>query len=166
MIKPRLGLIVLLLALLPPVGIQGQAPEPRLTVAGDVATPLTLGIDELKSLPRTTVEVLRDGRRLKYDGVLVGELLKRAGVPLGNELRGDAIASYIVASASDGYRAVFSLAEVDPAFTHNDIIVADALDGKPLLSQQGPMRLVAPKDARGVRGVRLLQRIEVVRLKK
>ena len=57
------------------------APE-RLTVAGDVATPLSLAPDELKSLPRTRVEVKEDGRMLAYEGVLVAEILKRAGVPL------------------------------------------------------------------------------------
>lgn len=159
-----IGLV--LFALTPAATVSAQTGERTLTVGGDVATPLTLAVDELKVLPRTTVEVQEDGRTLRYEGVLVGELLKRAGVPLGAELRGDAVASYIVASASDGYRAVFSLAEVDPAFTRNDIIVADTIDGKPLFAYQGPVRLVAPRDSRGARSIRMLQRIDVVRLKK
>jgi len=158
--------LLLFLAATPLAAGLAQAPEPTVTVAGDVATPLTIKVDELKTFPRTTVEVQEDGRTLRYEGVLVGELLGRAGVPLGSALRGDAVATYIVASASDGYRALFSLAEVDPAFTRNDIIVADTIDGKPLFAYQGPVRLVAPKDARGARGVRMLQRIDVVRLKK
>jgi hypothetical protein len=96
----------------------------------------------------------------------VGEILKRAGVPLGAELRGNAIASHLVASATDGYQVVFSVAEVDPAFTSNDIIVADTIDGKSLFAYQGPFRIVAPKDLRGARSIRMLQRIEVVRLRK
>jgi len=103
---------------------------------------------------------------LVCEGVLVGEILKRAGVPLGTELRGNAIASYVVASATDGYQVVFSLAELDPGFTSNDIIVADTLDGKPLFAYQGPLRIVAPKDSRAARSIRMLQRLEVVRLKK
>ncbi|MCC7009935.1 MAG: molybdopterin-dependent oxidoreductase [Acidobacteria bacterium] len=157
---------VLLLALVVPAWPLAQAPDRTLSIGGDVATPLTLGVDALKTLPRTTVEVQGDGRTLRYEGVLLAELLARAGVPLGADLRGDAVASYIVASASDGYRAVFSLAEVDPAFTHNDVIVADTVDGKPLFAYQGPVRIVAPKDAREARSVRMLQRIDVVRLKK
>ena len=160
------AIAVALFALTPAATAAAQTPERTLIVGGDVATPLTLAVDDLKTLPRTTVEVQEDGRTLKYEGVLVGELLKRAGVPLGAELRGDAVASFIVASASDGYRAVFSLAEVDPAFTRNDIVVADTIDGKPLFAYQGPVRLVAPKDARGARSIRMLQRIDVVRLKK
>jgi hypothetical protein len=75
------------------------ASAPTLVVAGDVSTPLSLAPAELKALPRTRVEVKEDGRTLVYEGVLVGEILKRAGVSLGAELRGNALASYVVASA-------------------------------------------------------------------
>ena len=81
-------------------------------------------------------------------------------------MSGAAVASYVVASASDGYRAVFSLAELDPEFTGSEIIVADTVDGKPLFDYQGPFRIVAPRDTRGARGVRMLQKLEVVRLPK
>ena len=137
-----------------------------LTIGGAVTHPLSVTADELKGMPRTKVEIKEEGRTVAYEGVLVGELLKRAGAPLGSELRGNAVASYVVASARDGYQAVFSLAELDPGFTTNDIIIADTIDGKPLFAYQGPFRLVAPKDSRGARSVRMLDRIEVVRLRK
>ena len=143
-----------------------QTTSQVLTVAGDVATPLSVTLEQLKAFPRTKVEIKEDGRTLVYEGVLVAEILKRAGAPLGTELRGTAIASYVVASATDGYQVVFSLAELDPGFTSNDIIVADTIDGKPLFAYQGPLRIVAPKDARATRSIRMLQRLEVVRLKK
>jgi hypothetical protein len=101
-----------------------------------------------------------------YEGVLVGELLKRAGSTLGGDLRGNAVATYVVASAADGYQVVFSLAELDPAMTVSEIIVADTIDGKPLFAYQGPLRIVAPRDARPARSIRMLQRLDVVRLKK
>lgn len=85
---------------------------------------------------------------------------------MGKDLRGDAVASYVVASATDGYRAVFSLAELDPDFTGSEIIVADRTNGDSLLPDQGPIRLVAPKDNAGARSVRMLERIEVIRLAK
>jgi hypothetical protein len=112
------------------------------------------------------VEVAEDGRTLVYEGVLVGELLKLAGVPLGADLRGDAVATYVLATASDGYRAVFALAELDPAFTASEVLVADTLDGRPLFAYQGPVRIVAPKDLRGARSVRMLSRLDVVRVRK
>jgi len=137
-----------------------------LVIAGDVTTPATLTPGELKALPRTTVKIQDEGRTIAYEGVLVGELLKRAGVPLGTDLRGNALTTYVLAVANDGYQVVFSLAELDPAFTSNDVIVADSVDGKPLFDYQGPLRLVAPRDARGARSVRMLERLEVVRLRK
>jgi hypothetical protein len=137
-----------------------------LAVNGDVATTLSLTPADLKTLPRTRVTVKDDDRTLTYEGVLVGEILKRAGVPLGAELRGGAMATYVVASATDGYQVVFSIGELDPAFTSNDIIIADTTDGGPLLTNQGPMRIVAPKDLRASRSIRMLTRLEVVRLGK
>ena len=72
----------------------------------------------------------------------------------------------IVASAADGYQVLFSLAELDRAMTPNDVIVADTIDGKPLIGSQGALRIVAAGDARPARSVRMLERLEVVRLKK
>jgi hypothetical protein len=92
-----------------------------------------------------------------------GELLKRAGAPLGRDLSGGALATYVVATASDGYQAEFSLVELDPAFAANDIILADMTDRKPLFENQGSLRIVAPHDKRGARSVRMLQRLEIVR---
>ena len=145
-----------------------QAPAAiKLQVTGDVRTPLSLTPDELKAMPRTRVEIKdEDGRTVTYEGVLVGELLKRAGAPIGSDLRGNAIATYVTATAGDGYQVLFSLAELDPAMTGSQIIVADSIDGKPLFAYQGPLRIVAPKDTRAARSVRMLERIEVVRLKK
>lgn len=118
-------------------------------------------------MPRRRVSVTdEDGRMLTYEGVLVGEILKRAGATVGGEMRGMAMATYVVASASDGYRVVFSLAELDPAMTASEVIVADTVDGKPLFAYQGPFRIVAPRDARPARSIRMLQRLEVVRLGK
>jgi DMSO/TMAO reductase YedYZ molybdopterin-dependent catalytic subunit len=138
-----------------------------LAVTGDVARPLTLSLADIKKLPRTKVEVkTEDGTVNVYEGVLAGELMRLAGATVGGQMRGNAVASYVLATASDGYQALFALAELDPAFTSTDILVADTIDGKPLLERQGPLRLVAPKDLRAARSVRMLQRLEVVRLKK
>jgi DMSO/TMAO reductase YedYZ molybdopterin-dependent catalytic subunit len=143
-----------------------QAGDTALVVAGDIPHPFSLTMAEFKALPRTTVTLTEEGREIKYDGVLVAEILKRAGAPLGRDLTGQAVATYVLASAKDGYQAVFSLPELDPAFTSNDIIIADTIDGKPLFDYQGPLRIVAPRDKRGARGVRTLLRLDVVRLRK
>jgi DMSO/TMAO reductase YedYZ molybdopterin-dependent catalytic subunit len=142
------------------------AADAALSIGGDVSRPLTFTTDALKTMTRTTVVVSEEGRQVKYEGVLVGELLKQAGAPVGADLSGKAVASYVLAVAKDGYQVVFSLAELDPGFTPNDIIVADTIDGKPLFDYQGPLRIVAPHDKRGARSIRMLQRLDVVRLRK
>lgn len=137
-----------------------------LVVAGDVGASLTLSPADLKALPRKTVKREEDGRAVSYEGVLVSDLLKKAGAPAGADLRGNAVASYVIASANDGYQVVFSVAELDPVFTGSEIIVADTADGKPLFDYQGPFCIIAPRDTRAARSVRMLERLELVRLRK
>lgn len=48
-----------------------------------------------------------------------------AGAPLGDKLRGKALATYVIARAKDGYVVVYSLAEVDPAMSGSQMMVAD-----------------------------------------
>ena len=64
---------------------------PGVAVGGDVARPFTLTLGDLKSMPRTSVTVTEGGRASTYDGVLIAEVLKRAGAPLGSELSGRAL---------------------------------------------------------------------------
>jgi DMSO/TMAO reductase YedYZ molybdopterin-dependent catalytic subunit len=138
-----------------------------LVLAGDVPQPATWKVAELKMLPRTSVTATQeDGRKLMYEGVLVSELLKRAGAITGSEPRGAALTTYVLAVANDGYQVLFSLPELDSAFSGHEIIVADTVDGKPLAESQGPLRIVPPRDTRGARSVRMVERLEVVRLRK
>ena len=169
------GLTVLLSATLAVAiaPVFAQSPEPKsaapatLSVTGDVSTPLTLKPDDLLKMPRETASVQdQDGSSVQYEGVLLREILKRAGAPLGNQLRGKALASYVVAKAHDGYQVVFALGELDAAFGNENILVADKRDGKPLFGYQGPFRLVCPNDKAGARSVRMLETLELVRLAK
>lgn len=161
------GVLACTLAALPVAAQEKPAAASTLTVAGEVKTPLTLAPGDLKGMPRTRVEVKsEDGRVVIFEGVLVGEILRRAGAPLGAELRGNALTTYVMASARDGYQVVFSLAELDPALTGSSVVLADTIDGKPLLDSQGPLRIVVPKDARPSRGVRMLERLDVVAVRK
>jgi DMSO/TMAO reductase YedYZ molybdopterin-dependent catalytic subunit len=144
-----------------------NAATSELTVRGDIAAPLILKPEDLARMPRETVSVTdQDGTKVTYEGVPLREILKRAGVPLGKDLRGKALASYVLAKAHDGYQVVFSLGEMDDAFGNESIIVADKRDAKPLFGYQGPFRLVCPNDKAGARSVRMLETLEVVRLQK
>jgi DMSO/TMAO reductase YedYZ molybdopterin-dependent catalytic subunit len=143
-----------------------HAQQTALQVSGDVATPLSVTMADLKAMPRSPMRVTDEhGLTANYDGVLVGELLKRSGVPMGEALKGKALASYVVVTAKDGYRVVFTVAELDPAMTGSDVLLVDTMDGKPLTDAQGPLRLVVPHDKTGARWVRMIERLDVVRLK-
>ena len=138
----------------------------QLKVIGDVPTPLTLTADDLAKMPRDTVTIPeQDGTKVPYEGVQLRELLKRAGYASGRDMRGKALAAYIVAKAHDGYQVVFTPGEIDPDFGNESILVADKREGKALFQYQGPFRLVCPGDKAGARSVRMLEVIEVVRLK-
>ena len=109
---------------------------------------------------------MNNGIETVYEGVWLHEVLKRAGVPQGNELRGKALSTYVLAQAQDGYQVVFSLGELDPAFIDNQILLADTANGKALFGAQGRFRLVVPKDKPGARSVRMLTRLDVVQVRK
>jgi DMSO/TMAO reductase YedYZ molybdopterin-dependent catalytic subunit len=150
---------------------QSQPPAPSgpatLVVSGDVATPLTLKAEDLAAMLREKASIPeQDGTEVEYEGVPLREVLKRAGAPLGGQLRGKALASYVLAKAHDGYQVVFALGEIDAQFGNEQIIVADKRDGKPLFGYQGPFRLVCPHDKAGARSVRMLETLEIVRLQK
>lgn len=137
----------------------------ELRISGAVSTPLVLTAVDLKKMPRKTLSVVNphDKKKETYEGVLLEELLRRAGLPQGEQLRGPSMATYIIAEAEDGYRVVFSLAELDSGILESEVIVADTMDGAPLAAQQGPFRLVAPHEKRPARWVRMLKSITVIR---
>ena len=140
-----------------------QAPA-QLKIAGAVATPLTLSIADLKTMPRTTLYVTNPHEKKAevYEGVLLEELLRKAGVPHGEQLRGPLMATYLVAEAEDGYRVTFSLAELDSGIVDSQVLVADTMDSGPIGPKLGPFRLVVPHDKRPARWVRMLKSITVV----
>ena len=61
------------------------------------------------------------------------DLLRLAEVPLGEKLRGSNMALYLLVEAADGYRVVFALPELDPAFTERCGSCSPIMrDGQPL----------------------------------
>lgn len=124
---------------------------------------VTILASELKAMPHITVafhNTHTDAEEM-YFGVRLADLLRKLDAPLGSELRGAALSGYIVATGSDGYRAVLALAEVDPSFHPGEVIVADAMNGKPLDEHSGPLKLVVTEDKRPARSVRNLTSIEL-----
>jgi hypothetical protein len=101
------------------------------------------------------------GTHVTYEGVPVVDLLRRAGAPLGDRLRGKQMKLYVIADASDGYQVVFALAEFDPGFTDRVILLADRCDGHPLSSVEGPLRIIVPGEKRHARWIRQVLDLDI-----
>jgi hypothetical protein len=118
-------------------------------------TPATLA-----PLPHKTVTLYNEHAKANqtYSGVELIELLNPLGIaekPHGKDFR-----SYLVAEGSDGYQVVYSIGEVTPDVHDGTVLVADSMDGKPLI-ETGPLQLVATGEKRPARWVRNLVAIHV-----
>lgn len=143
-----------------------QAPpaaSSTLDLSSDDGHHVTLSVDTLHSFPHKTVQVHNPHTSAdeSYEGVELSLLLARVDAPLGTKLYGKALAMYVVAEGTDHYRAVYSLAEVDPAFHGGIVIVADSMDGHPLDGKNGPLKLVNSEDRRPARCVHNLVSISL-----
>ena len=131
---------------------------------GEVEQPLELTAEQFGKLPRQSIETKdHDGKDAVYEGVALVELLKAAGLKFGQDLRGKALASYLVVEAADGYRAVFALPELDPAFSERVILIADRRDKQPLDEKHGPLQIIVPGEKRHARWVRQVTALKIGR---
>ena len=135
--------------------------EPAITV--EVAGKNTkFGAAELAKLKRLTIKTKDHGTDATFEGVAMADVLTAAGVELGEKLRGKRMTEYLVVEAADNYRAVFALAEFDPSFTDNVIILADKRDGKALPENALHWQMIVPGEKRGARWVRQVVSMKVV----
>jgi hypothetical protein len=124
--------------------------------------PVALSLAEFCALPHVslTVHNVHTDKDETYNGVALSTLLAMINAPTGKALRGEALATYLVATGSDGYSAVISLAEADPSFHDGQILVADVRDGQPL-AKNGPFQLIVSEDKRPARWVHNLDSISL-----
>lgn len=120
---------------------------------------------QIANSPHVTIEAHDHEGVAWFDGVPLSALLAAAGIPLGDALRGPRMVEVLLVSAADGYKVVFALAEIDPAFATRQIILADKRDGKPLDAKQGPFRIVAPGDRRPARWIREVTELRIIAVK-
>jgi hypothetical protein len=123
---------------------------------------ITVTAKTLEGLPRVKAEAKEhENPAATYEGVTLGSILERAGVPRGEKLRGKGLRAIVIITATDGYEVVFTVAETDPAFNDRLIILADKKDGKPLPEKEGPFRIVVPAEKRPARWIRNVKTIAV-----
>lgn len=155
--------VLILLLLIAGFGTRAQTKEAVVKVTGEVTNPLTIGRADLQQYKQTTVTRKdRDGKDHIYSGVILSEILTKAGVTLGPELRGENLAKYLLVEASDGYQVLFALAELDKGFTDRMIILADKIDGQPLAPADGPFRIIVQDEKKPARCIKQVTAMKVM----
>jgi hypothetical protein len=159
----ELGMAALLLSVAMLTAADEKPHEAVLVLQGMTGEPIRLTEGDLKKLARIDVEAVdHGGNKARYSGVPLRALLDKVGVPQGEKVRGKWIGSFVAVDALDDYRAVFGLAELDPAFNDRTIILADLRNGQPLDKKHGPFQIIAPGEKRQARWVRMVREIRVV----
>ncbi len=141
------------------VATAAQAQELKVTVAGRDSVVLTA--KDLAALPRAKATIQVKGASVTYEGARLDAVLAQAGVVHGERLMGRFLNQVVVARAKDGFFSVLSLAETDPVYRTNPVVVADTVNGHALDDREGPYRLVVDGDLRPSRAPRQLVSIEV-----
>jgi Carboxypeptidase regulatory-like domain len=137
-------------------------PPDSLVVSDPYHSPIVLSPADFRALPHVTIKVHNGHTNAEetYSGVLLETLLAKTNAPVGREFRKEALRSYLLASGTDGYSVLLSLAEVDSSFHAGQVIVADQRDGQPL-GKYGPFQLIVPGDSRPARWVHNLNSVRV-----
>jgi hypothetical protein len=124
----------------------------------------TISSAELGAMPHTTINTTDHGQPVVYEGVLIRELLTRAGVPEGEKLRGRELATAVVVTGADGYKVAFGVAEFDPGLADGLSILADRKDGAALTGSDAPFQLVLTGEKHPARWVRQVVAIDILPL--
>jgi len=102
---------------------------------------------DLEALPHVKVTASEHSSApVNFEGVTLKSVLEKAGVTFGESMKGKRLTNCLLVEATDGYRAVIALPELDPAFTDKQTVLAFLRDGKPLGEKEGPYRIVIPDE--------------------
>jgi hypothetical protein len=139
-----------------------QAACQQVTVQIETGKQVVLARADIEALPRVKVTTNTSGTSTMFEGVSLKAVLEKAGVGFAETMKGKRLAACLLVEAADGYRVVFALPEVDPAFTDKQIVLAFLRDGRPLGEKEGPYRLVIPDEKRMARWVREVTTLKIV----
>ncbi|WP_077000666.1 hypothetical protein [Variovorax sp. KK3] len=142
-------------------------PSQRLDITGAVRDKLSLDVAALAAFAAPDIGQFTQTRsgqgtetRSTVRGVKLAALVERAGLsaPGPNDWKN----LVVVATATDGYRAVFSWPEISNTAVGDGVLVLFERDGRALDAREGGIALLSAADRRlGPRHVRNLVRIEV-----
>lgn len=141
-------------------------PSTAVSVFGQVGTPTVLDRPALAALPQTSTTQTYTAGGTPVTDTFTGPTLNAVlavagGVVLTPGVRNDILHKYVIATGSDGYKAVIAAGELDPRFGNKPDLVAitDSLGRLP--GSDGVARTVAAGDRAGGRYVSNLVSLEV-----
>ena len=126
-----------------------------LSLGGEVTHPAQWTMADLKALPAATVTATDEGgNSSEYRCIAFQTLLEVAGAASDKALKGERLNDYALVSASDNYRVLFALPEIDALLGNRRVFLCYLKNGEPLPSEEGPLRVIVPDDQRHARWVR------------
>ncbi|MFZ6679109.1 molybdopterin-dependent oxidoreductase [Undibacterium sp. Tian12W] len=139
-----------------------------LSITGAVEKPLTLTVEDLKKFPIQQINELpltrqngaNAGKLENFKGVRLRDLLDKATVIARDH--NDVKKTIIIATATDGYKVVYSWSEIYNTAVGEGVLVFFEKDGKALPDEEGRIAMISGKDIRtGLRHVKWLKTLEV-----
>lgn len=128
-------------------------------ISGDVQQARSFDLAGLQTLAATQGKT-QTVKGTSYTGVSLWSVLTNAGLATDPAVHNDLLGMYVVATGSDGYKALFSLGELSPDFGNEQIMIAYEAGGS-LLTDKGFARLIVPDDVKAGRWVSNLVSLEV-----
>lgn len=124
---------------------------------------ITLTIEELLNLPQVTLHVHNAHRNTDetYTGPLLADVLARVGLKASRETQPLILHSSLIATGSDHYFVLYSVAEVEPSFSTGQVIVAVMKSGLPN-TEGGAIELINTVDAKPARWVHGLTDLNIM----
>jgi DMSO/TMAO reductase YedYZ molybdopterin-dependent catalytic subunit len=136
----------------------------RFILTGEVNNPATYDKASFGRLPHSTMNVTfltKTGpQSSSFRGVLLWNLLMSAGIKGDRTRRGRF--QYVEITSTDCYQVVLALAELDPNFGGELVLVADSQNGSPLGPAAGFARIIVPRDKFGGRDTFWINQIKVL----
>lgn len=143
-----------------------------LRIDGDVAR-RDLSVSDLEALGASDVTWSHRDQKHVFRAVDLDALVRSVGLEPGamggNVAPAEKRAGWkyvLVATASDGFQAVFSFAEIAHDMGATRAYVALAQDGAPIGDADGPLRIVVPSDGEASRSVRNLRRLTILDMRR
>jgi hypothetical protein len=143
----------------------------QFTIEGKVSKPLTVDLESLKAYKTISLDSMavfnhllqRKSSIKNIKGVLLKDVLSK--VEIISESPKKLSEYYIVCTATDNYKVVYSWNEIFNSETGKHILVLKSFDADPAKTEKGNIALITPSDqATGRRFVKGLNKISILQV--